>query len=72
MVVILDNQLFHLGEGIVPSLWHVHSDIRNLCPHNQAVFVAEIKEFLSMLVMGQAQGSGADFPNYFHILLVMF
>ena len=56
---------------VFPAVFHVHGDIGNLRPHHNAVFIAQIVEFLGMLVMGQAQGVGPDFPDDGHIRRVV-
>ena len=43
-------------------------DVGYLRPHQNAVFVAQVIEFLGMLIVGQTDGVGADFPDECHIL----
>ena len=71
MVVALGDQLPHLREGVLPAVFHVQGDIGDLRPDHDAVFIAQIIEFLGMLIVGQAQGVGAQFPDDGHIRRVI-
>ena len=71
VVIALDDQLFHLGKSVGPAVFHVHGDIGDLGPDDDAVFVAQVVKFLGMLVVGQAQGVGPQLPDDLHILLVV-
>ena len=72
MVVALSDQFFHLGERVFPAVCHMHGDIRNLRPDNDAVFIAQIIELLCVLVMGKAQCIGAKLPDDLHIFRMFF
>ena len=67
MIVTLGDQLPHLGQRVFPAILHVLSDIGDLCPHHNAVLVAQIIEFLSVLVMRQPQSVGTQLPDDGHI-----
>ena len=69
MVVILHDQFGHLGEGVFPPIVHVHRDIGDLGPNDKTVFIAEVVEILSVLVVGQTQRVGPQFLDDGHILL---
>ena len=55
-----------------PAVFHIHGDIGNFRPDDDAVLVAQIIKFLRMLVMGKAQRIRPQLPDNLHILSVMF
>ena len=67
MVIALGDELAHLIERILPPVFHVHRDIRDLRPDDDAVLVAEVVEFLRVLIVGKTQGVRPQFPNDSHI-----
>ena len=71
MVVILNNQLPHLIQGILPSARHMPGDVRNLCPNNQSPLIAQIIKIGIVLIVGQPDGGGTQFANQVHVLPVM-
>ena len=72
VVVVLDDQLFHLGQGVGTAVGHVHSDVGNLCPDDKALFITQVVEILCVLVVGQPDGVGTHFQNDGNILLHHF
>ena len=63
VVVILEDQLFHLGQGVGTAVFHVHGDVGDLCPDDKALFVAQVIEMLCVLIVGQPDGVGPDLQN---------
>ena len=72
MIVILCDQLFHLGNSIFPSCVHMIRDIRNLCPDYKTFLIAQIIEILIMLIMCQTDGCSTHLTDQFDIFFVMF
>ena len=72
MVIALGDEFPHLGDGILPAVGHMGSDVGNLCPGDNAILVAEVIEFLRVLVVGEADGVGTDFTDEFHVLFMFF
>ncbi len=70
MVVILCDQLPHLGEGIFPAVFHMHGNVGNFRPGDDTIFIAEVVEFLRVLIMRQTNRVGTDFPDQRHVLPV--
>ena len=54
VIVILNNQLFHLGNGILTSVRHVRGNVRNLSPDYKTSLIAQIVKILIVLVVSQA------------------
>ena len=71
MVVTLGDELTHLVQRVLPPVVHVHGDVGDLRPDHNAVLVAEIIKVLRVLVVGQAQGVGAQFADDVHVSLVV-
>lgn len=71
MVVLLENKLPHLLDGVLIAVFEMLGDVGNLRPHNHAFLVAEIVEEIVMLIMGEADGVGTDFLDHRHILNVI-
>ena len=69
VVVVLDDEFFHLGQGVGPAIMHVHRDVGNLGPDDQALLVTQVIEGLGVLVVGQPDGVGAHFQNQGQVLL---
>ena len=72
VVVILEDQLFHLGQGVGTAVGHVHGDVGDLCPDNKTLFITQVVEILCVLVVGQTDGVGTHFQNEGHVLLHHF
>ena len=72
MVVALCDQFSHLIESVLSSTAHMHCYIRDLCPYNYAVFVAQVVEFLRVLIVGEPERVRSEFPDYVHIRSVIF
>ena len=72
MVVVLDDQLFHLGQGVGTAVGHVHGDVGNLCPDDKALFITQVVEILCVLIVSQTDGVGPDLQNDGNILLHHF
>ena len=71
MVVLLENKLPHLLDGVLIAVFEMLGDVGNLRPHDHAFLVAEIVEEIVMLIMGEADGVGTDFLDHRHILNVI-
>ena len=69
MVVVLDDEFFHLGQRVGAPVVHVHRDVGNFRPNHDTLFVAQIIERLRVLVVGKADGVGTHFKDQRHILL---
>ena len=72
VIIALGDQFPHLAESILPPVCHMHGDIGDLGPDNDAVFIAEIVELLCVLIMGQPQGVGAQLPDDGHVGRMVF
>ena len=72
VVVTLGDQFTHLVQCVLAAGRHVHGDIRDLCPDNDAVFVAEIIKLLRMLIMCQTKSVGPKLPNNGHVGCMVF
>ena len=72
MVVVLDDQLFHLGQGVGTAVGHVHGDVGDLCPDDKTLFIAQVVEIRCVLIVCQPDGVGAHFQNDGDILLHHF
>ena len=70
MVIVLVDQLFHLVDGVLAAIGQVLGDIGDLSPDHHAVLIAQVVEVLVVLVMGQPDGVGTQFPDERHILIV--
>ena len=67
MVIVLDDEFFHLGERVGAAIGHVHGDVGDLRPDHQTVFITQVIEFLCVLIVGQTQGVGAQLFDDVHI-----
>ena len=70
VVVVLDDQLFHLADGVLAAVGHMLRDVRDLGPDDHADLIAEVVEVLVMLVVSQADGVRAQLLDELHVLLV--
>ena len=70
VVVVLDDQLFHLADGVLAAVGHVLTDVGDLGPNNHADLVAQIIEVLVVLIMSQADGVGTDLFDQGHVFVV--
>ena len=70
MVVVLVDQLFHLADGVFPTVRQMLGDIGDLCPDHHAVLVAQVVEILVVLVVCQTDGVCTQLPDQRHILVV--
>ena len=68
VVVVLDDQFFHLGQRVGAPIVHVHRDVGNFRPNYDTLFVAQVVERLRVLVVGKTDGVGTHFQNQRHIL----
>ena len=71
MVVILDDQLLHLVDGVLAAAGHMLGNIGNFRPDDLTVLVAQIVEILIMLIVGQTDGSSAHLTDVLNIFLMM-
>ena len=71
VVVVLDDQLFHLIDGVLPAARHMLGDVGYLRPDDHAVSVTQVVEVLIVLVVGQTDGVGTDLPDQRHVLIVV-
>ena len=69
MVVVLDDELLHLAQGVGPAVMHVHGDVGDLGPDHQALLVAEVVEGLGVLIVGQPDGIGTHLEDQGQVLL---
>ena len=72
VVIALGNEFAHLVERVLPGVCHMHGDIGDLRPDHDAVFIAEIVEFLRVLIVGKAQGVRAKLADDGHVRRVIF
>ena len=72
MVVVLDDQLLHLGDRVLTPVGHMLRDIGDLCPDDHARLIAEIVEILVVLVVCQTDGVRAQLLDELHILVMHF
>ena len=72
MMIILNDQLFHLGYRVVSSIDQMLGNIWNFCPYDHSILIAQIIEILVMLIMCQSDTVCPDFPDQLHILIMMF
>ena len=70
MIVILDNQVGHLVEGVLAAVLHVLCDIRNFRPDDEAALVAQVVKVLGVLVVRQAHGVGTHLAQQGQVLLM--
>ena len=71
VVVVLDHQLGHLRDGVLPAIGHMLRNIGNFRPDHQTSFVAQIIEILIVLIVGQSQGVGSHLLDDGHVGVVM-
>ena len=71
MIVVLDDQLLHLGNRVFASARHVLGDVRNLRPDDHAVLVAQVVEIGVVLIVRQADGVCAHLGDERHVLPVV-
>ena len=69
VVVVLDDEFFHLGQRVGAPVVHVHRDVGDFRPNHDTLFIAQVIERLCVLVVGKADGVGAHFKDQRHILL---
>ena len=69
VVIVLNNQFFHLGQRVGAAIVHVHRDVGNFRPDDKTLFIAQVVERLRVLVVGKADGVGAHFKDQRHVLL---
>ena len=67
VVVVLDDEFFHLGQCVGAAIVHVHCNVGNLRPDDKTLFIAQVIERLCVLVVGKADGVGAHLQNQRHI-----
>ena len=67
VVVVLDDEFFHLGQRVGAAIVHVHRDVGDFRPNHDTLFVAQIIECLRVLVVGKADGVGTHFKDQRHI-----
>ena len=71
VIAVLADQLRHLADGVGLAPGHMTGDIRDFCPDDHTSLVAQVIKGLAVLVMGQANGVGAQFADQIHILRVL-
>ncbi len=74
MIVILTDQILHLEAAVVMGgrILTLAADIRDFRPDHKAVFVTGVIEISAVLVVGQADGVGAQLRNQGSVLIVFF
>ena len=72
VVVILEDQLLHLGQGVGTAVGHVHGDVGDLCPDDKTLFITQVVEILCVLIVCQPDGVGTHFQNEGNVLLHHF
>ena len=72
VVVVLDDQFLHLGQGVGTTIFHVHGDVGDLCPDHKTLFIAQVVEILCVLIVRQPDGVGTHFQNDGDVLLHHF
>ena len=72
MVIVLNDQLLHLADGVFPALGHMLGNVRDFRPYHHAALVAQVIEVLIVLVVGQTDGVGPDLADQIHVLFVHF
>ena len=68
VIVILDDQLLHLGDRILPAAGHVLGDVRDLRPYHHAALIAQVVEVLIVLIVREAHRVDAHLADHIHIL----
>ena len=71
VVVVLDDEFLHLGDGVLPAIRHMLGDVRDFCPNHHAVPVTQVVKILIMLIVSQVDGIGADFADHGHVDVMM-
>ena len=71
MVVVLGDELLHLGNGVFKTIFKVTGDVRNFRPDDHAVLIAQVVEILVVLIVRKADGRRAELADVFHVLPVM-
>ena len=72
VVVVLDDEFFHLGQRVGAPVVHVHRDVGDFRPNHDTLFVAQVIERLRVLVVGKADGVGTHLQNQRHIFFHHF
>ena len=74
MVIVLRNQLAHLGKRVFPRDFagDMTTDIGDFRPYDQAAFIAQVVKHLAVLVMRQPDAVRAHAANPRHIFAVFF
>ena len=72
MVIALGNELAHLLKRVRAAVCHVHRDVGDLRPDHETVLVAEIVEFLRVLIVRKSERVGADLADDRHVGPVVF
>ena len=71
VVVVLNDQLLHLGDGVLAAAGHMLGDVGDLRPDDQTLFVTQIVEILIVLVVSQTDGGCTDLHDEVDVLLMM-
>ena len=71
VIVVLNDQLCHLADGVLPAIGHVRGNIGNFRPDHQSALIAQIIENLAVLIMRQTDGVGTEFADQVDVFLVM-
>ena len=72
MVMALRDQFSHLVKCILPTVRHMHRDVRDLCPDQNALFITQIIKFLCVLIMCQPDRICSDLADKLHIQFMVF
>ena len=72
MMHILFNQFFKLRQCVFLTVRRKSRNNGNLCPDEEAHFVAQRIEFLCLLIVGKTKGVRADLFDEIEILFVLF
>ena len=70
VVVVLGDEFLHLRDRVLATVRHVLGDVGDLGPDHHAGLVAEVVEDLAVLIVGKANGVGANLLDEFHVLAV--
>ncbi len=70
VVIILGDELPHLGHRVGPPSGHMYGNVGNLRPYDQAPAVAQIVKIPAVLIVGQAHGGSAGLQNQLHVQIL--
>ena len=70
VIIVLNDQFLHLGDGVLAAVRHVLGDVGDLRPDHHAALVAQVVEVLIVLVMREADCVDAHLADHVHVLEV--